>query len=187
MSNREKIIVLLMVAAIGYAAYALFISPASKTRVAAPRQSLEEFQTLAKTVSETVAKDDPAAATTAYAVIRAGETWPGDPFLSSAIPVDFGMAEAPPSGPQISALDTGLNFTGYVKVGSTYMAVINGREYEIGETVLPDTSSAPAGAAKPAVSGFVVRDITEKQVVIAPQGDGNEIILPLEDFYEDFS
>ena len=186
MSNREKFIVLLMVVAIGYAAYALFISPASKTQVAAPQQSLEEFQTLAKTVAETVAKDDPAAAETAYAVIRAGEAWPGDPFLSSAIPVDFGVAEAP-AGPVLTPLDTGLSYSGYVKVGPTFMAVINGREYEVGETVAADTAKVPAGGGKPAISGYVVKDISDQQVIIVPQGGGSDIILPLEDFYKDFS
>jgi hypothetical protein len=186
MSNREKIIVLLMVAAVGYAVFALFINPASKTQVAAPQQSLEEYRTLAQTVSASVAADDPAAAKAAYAVIRAGEAWPGDPFLSSAIPVDFGLAEAP-TGPAVSPLDTGLSYTGYIKVGNSYLAVINGREYEVGETVVSNAAVAATAAERSGSGGFVIRDITDKQVVIAPAGEGGEIILLLEDFYEDFS
>ena len=81
--------------------------------------------------------------------------WAPSPFpLRDAVAV---TAEAPAT----------LHYTGYCRIGETRLAIINGREYRVGETV--------------AVTDFLVELIEPDRVILASQGGGRRVSIALKE------
>lgn len=89
------------------------------------------------------------------AVTGSQEPWPQDP-----------MAPKPPE-PQASVDRDKFRYTGFVRVGERSLAVINGREYQVGEQLES--------------GGFEVIEITPEAVVLKGSGRKDTVRIPYQD------
>jgi len=172
MSNREKIIVGLMLFTVVYGIYALFFEGKGKdstTPIAAisATQQLENLNAFITKVAESsragLSKEDK------YIISRAESAWKQDPLTTvelTDIPEDEIKRQkqvVPVAGPQLN-----VAYTGFMQMGDKKFAIINGLEYTAGDELEQ--------------GGFVVRSITPSQVVIVSTGRSkNKFIFLLEE------
>jgi len=90
--------------------------------------------------------------------------WPADPFGQQAFQAEVEtQIPAETQAPrQIKAV-----YTGFIKMGEKTMAIINGLEYESGETIDP--------------GGLVVEQIAPHQVILRAAGQGEKVTVPMEE------
>jgi hypothetical protein len=173
MTTREKIIVGIMILTVIYGVYTLFLSgPASVTPTASGQknESVAELQKFVIDVAQKLQKSAPSAAEH-YNIEQAGRNWQKDPFLGSVAALTAELersqpVELPKSAPEPEEKPN-LRYTGFLQMGAKRMAIINGMEYEEGE-MLP-------------VSGYFIRSISPKSVVIGKIGDSKSHVLPLDE------
>ena len=98
----------------------------------------------------------------AYVLNKAQAVWKQDPLVqleSKKVEVD--------TGPE-PVLDARVQYTGFLQMGDTRLAIINGTEYETGDRLEPQ--------------GFVIRRILPNQVVVSQPGKKKKLmILPMEE------
>jgi hypothetical protein len=173
MTTREKIIVGIMILTIIYGAYALF--PSGDSAVAPSTrgkntESVADLQKFVIDVAQKLQKSTPSEADQ-YNIEQASTNWQKDPFLRSVAPLTAELerpapVEVPKQAPE-PEVKPDLRYSGFLQMGVKRMAIINGMEYEEGE-MLP-------------VSGFFIRSITPKSVIIGKIGDGKSHVLPLDE------
>jgi hypothetical protein len=162
MSNREKIIVGLMVLAVVYGVYIMFFdSPKqAKTFSAGGDKQLEALNTFITKVADK-AKSGPSKKQ-AYILQKAQAGWKQDPFVQlqpKKVKEDTGPAPV---------LDARVRYTGFLQMGDTRLAIISGMEYETGDRLEP--------------GGFIIRSIFPNRVVVSPPGKNKKsTILPMEE------
>ncbi|MFP3998615.1 MAG: hypothetical protein ACLFUN_02125 [Desulfobacterales bacterium] len=157
MGRREKILVALMIAAVLYGAFELFL-PARQTDQNQNKDTdIESARQIAEKISAEMeqAKLNPEQT---HVLQLAAQNWGRDPFYR--LPEQT-MPEKPESSESKGA--EGLRYTGYLKVGDIKMAIINGAEYRTGERI--DNG------------GRVVREIYAKKVVLQSPDTGERIIV----------
>ncbi|UCF93098.1 MAG: hypothetical protein JSW39_02770 [Desulfobacterales bacterium] len=165
MTIRERIIVGLMFLTVVYGAYTLlFASPPQKgLRVTTTGlESLNDFITkIAASTKAGLSKVD------SYILQQAEAEWNQDPLLNIELkskPQEQEKAKQP----ETPTLELELSYSGYLQMGDTRLAIINGMEYEVGDQVIE--------------GGYIVRSISPRQVVIAVPGEGNsKFVIPLEE------
>ncbi len=162
MSNREKIIVVLMVLAVVYGGYIMFFeSPKqANTFSAGGDRELEALNTFITKIADKAKSG--ASKEQAYALDKAQASWKQDPLVqleAKKVEVD--------TGPQ-PVLDARVQYTGFLQMGDARLAIINGMEYEAGDRLEP--------------GGFIIRSILPNHVVVAPPGKNKKtMILPMEE------
>ncbi|MDH4012102.1 MAG: general secretion pathway protein GspB [Desulfobacterales bacterium] len=156
MSNREKIIVGLMLLTVAYGIYALFFegkgkSSTTPTAVSATKQ-LENLNAFITKVAEAsragLSKEDK------YIISRAESAWKQDPLTTVELtdrPEDEINRQKKQiiqtTGPQLN-----VSYTGFMQMGDKKFAIVDGLEYTAGDELVQ--------------GGFKVRSITPRQVVI---------------------
>lgn len=168
MTTREKIIVGVMCLTIVYGAYELFGphttgKPTSRSTHANPTGELRNFvnEVTQKMADGRMSKDFQ------YMVAQASTDWTRDPFLQSTLPLKQQLvAPATPAQlPEKERMAKAFTFTGFLQIGDTKLAVINGTEYAVGET-LQD-------------SGYYLKNVSAERAIIG-RTDGSETIqVPL--------
>lgn len=162
MSNREKIIVALMVLSVVYGGYIMFFeSPKqANTFSAGGDRELEALNTFITKIADKAKSG--ASKEQAYALDKAQASWKQDPLVqleAKKVEVD--------TGPQ-PVLDARVQYTGFLQMGDARLAIINGMEYEAGDRLEP--------------GGFIIRSILPNHVVVAPPGKNKKtMILPMEE------
>lgn len=159
MGTREKILVGLMVLAVLYGAFELFIAPSAKEPARENKgPDIEAARSMAKKIDSRI---EQAELTDVQKDIlkRAGRPWQRDPFyvLPDQESVQTTSAESK-SG------SGNLRYTGYLEVGNTKMAIINGVEYRTGERLEQ--------------GGGVVKRIAPEQVIIESANTGKRFSVP---------
>jgi len=161
-SRREKIIVVITVLAALYGAYNfLFSSSGMKSRTAGvSRQELNSFitETFAGISRALLTPDD------REILMQAATQWETDPFVRSTAPLTRKRKSEPRRTPVETA---GITYSGYIKMGNRYLAIINGMEYEVGDRLEPE--------------GHVVSLISPEKIVIRLRGKSELISLPLKE------
>ncbi len=101
----------------------------------------------------------------AHIVNRAEAVWKGDPFLRPGIFKDWMKVKA-----AAKALPEKISFTytGYVETGRKAMAIINGIEYGVGDTL--------------DIGGYAVKSISPERVVIEKKSDGSSMDIPINEY-----
>ena len=173
MSNREKIIVGLMLLTVVYGVYVLFFegkgkSSATPIASVSATQQLENLNAFITKVAEAskagLSKED------TYIISRAESAWKQDPLTTVELtdrPEDEikrqNQQVAQTAGPQLN-----VSYTGFMQMGDKKFAIINGLEYAAGDELEQ--------------GGFVVHSITPKQVVIlSTDGSKKKFVFPLEE------
>jgi hypothetical protein len=90
-----------------------------------------------------------------HAVTNAQDTWPRDP-----------LGPKPPD-PEAQVDRDKFHFTGFIRIGDRSLAVINGREYQVGEQLES--------------GGFEVGEITPEAVVLLGVVRKNKVRIPYQD------
>lgn len=163
MTTREKIIVGIMCLTIVYGAYELIFRSSAHSEKA-PIAAGSSAGELKSFVSEITGKldNEKVSMEHQHMIHQAGADWTKDPFIQSSAPLKKRQS---PSG---SALKKASKipapryvYSGYMQLGQTKLAIINGMEYAVGEK-LPNKV-------------YYVKTISTKRVVIA-KVNGDETI-----------
>lgn len=162
MTNREKVIVGLMVLTVGYGVIE-YTMPRRNAGppLTAPAEGVNAF--IAKVADTIKAASSDASAL----VIRKAEAaWTQDPFLEIRKPQPARAEAAAPK--EAGRGPVSLVYSGFIEIGSRRMAIINGMEYEAGDIVNP--------------GGFTLKSILPAKVLmIATNRDGSPIEVPLQE------
>jgi hypothetical protein len=162
MSNREKIIVALMVVSVILGGYMMFFEPPKKatTFSAAGDRELEVLNTFITKVAEKTQSGP--TKEQAYILNKAQIAWKQDPLIE----LEAKKADVD-TGPE-PVLDARVQYTGFLQMGDTRLAIINGMEYEAGDQLEP--------------GGFIIRRIFANRVEVLPPGQKKKtMILPMEE------
>jgi hypothetical protein len=170
MSNREKIIVGLMLLTVVYGVYTVFFENRNSTEPVAAISASKELENLNAFIAK-VAEASKAglSAKDKYIIERAEAEWNQDPLIS------VNLTNRPESEIQkskevtrVSIPDLKVAYTGFMQMGDKTFAIINGVEYGAGDQLEQ--------------GGYMVRSITPSQVVIVSTRDSNQrFIFPLEE------
>ncbi len=165
MNRREKIIVGLMVLAVMYGAFALFIEPRlkAKGKESAGRENaaLQEFvQQISTMFSASGGSEEDR-----YVLAAAEREWGKDPFVEGGNRLTD-KPSTPEAGTEPAANQPAFSYTGYVRMGDRDLAIISGQEYESGDRI--------------EATGHIIGEITPTRVVLRSPSGGPEVILVLE-------
>jgi flagellar basal body-associated protein FliL len=164
MSTREKIIIVLMVLAVGYGVYTVFLSgpqeeAAFKSNGDKELKALKLFiAKVADNTKNSLSKQQ------VYVLQKAQIEWKQDPLLQ--IKQKMSQEEKEELRPLV--LENKILYTGFLQMGDKRLAILNGIEYEIGDRL---------------ESGdLIVRDIHPDHVAIgSPHIKSKQVILPMEE------
>ncbi|WP_457570746.1 hypothetical protein [Desulfovulcanus sp.] len=155
MSKREKIILAIAVIVITYGLYSFVVENSKKNSPEAPKT--ENFSSLTRNTLNKLSanKLDPK---TLYILELINQSWENDPFIKNKFIKAVKVKKAD---------DVHFEYTGYVEMGSTRIAIINGREYTIGENL--------------EIEGYTLKNIYPHLVIIKGPGYKNEISVPYQE------
>ncbi len=161
MSQREKILIGLMILAIGYGIFVWFLSPPQPEAILKADTDQNSLNAFIIKVAE---KTTGGLSKFQKNVLEKAEArWKRDPLIQ--IKPQPAVEEEENQEP---VLTTKMIYTGFLQMGDKRLAIINGMEYETGDRLEP--------------GGFLLQSISPTRVVIAPRGKKSKSIsLPLED------
>jgi hypothetical protein len=163
MSKREKVILVIVFFVAVYGIYDVFLCSPPKTFSVDNGGESKRLDDLIAGVIQDVAREN-LSETEAYIITRAETLWRSDPFLKiNGLEKRLNDAEWAAS----SKHNVSFTYTGYLELGDTRIAIINGREYEIGE----ELESV----------GYFVERIEPLQVVIRGKENQKTIIVPVKE------
>jgi len=167
MTNREKGIVGLALLALVYGVYIIFFSAAPQPSFGGPAGTKKELDSLNAFITKVAeAAKGGLSEKDSYIIELAQSSWKQDPLLNiikEKEPEEDKKETVKPLAPEIA-----ISYTGYLEMGNSRLAIINGNEYEAGDTLEP--------------GGFIVRSIsTSRVVIVATDGSKNVFIVPLQD------
>lgn len=150
-STREIVIVCIMLIAVLYGVYSLFIAPSSKPVKSVSLKSVTEIDKLITDASEVLKISG---SYPVYAAIAgsAEHPWDSDPFYHEKTA-------------SLTVGDLGLKYSGYLEIGRKKMAIINNVGYEIGD--------------KLEIAEYIVKHISPSAVVIEGEIKGMRVTIPL--------
>ncbi len=147
MSKREKIIVCMMVGSVIFGAYHFRSLYGTKLNIKAlsPKNIENTIKNIKKPDIVLSEKEQ-------YILKQAVIPWDNDPFISPQGQKQAKKQVLPP-------LPKDLRYSGYLKMGEQTLAIIDGMEYQVGETLLK--------------SQYLIADISPRQVTISLPGGVN--------------
>lgn len=158
--NKRQIIILIITALfVLYAAYDFLIAQPAAKRARIEAQPVE-IETFINTLSKDLMKDKVAGVDT-YVAGRAEMAWGKSPFWERASYREFAGSE---SG---SGEVAKIIYSGYVDTGRKKMAIINGWEYEVGESL--------------EIDGYVLKSVAPSRVLIVNRNTGGELYVPIQE------
>lgn len=149
MSKREKIIVCLMIGSVVFGAYHFRALYSSKINLKA--LSPQNIENTIKNIKE---PEIVLSEKEQYILKQAPVPWGQDPFIA---PISQEQKQL--KKPVLPPVPKDLKYSGYMKMGDRILAIIDGMEYQVGETLLK--------------SQYMIADISPRQVVIALPGGFN--------------
>jgi len=155
-----------MVLTVVWGAYTLFFSSAPQSApISSSSKGIEQLNTFITKIAES--SKTGLSETEAHVIRLAESEWEQDPFVSVETTRDPQFSQKEVVVEQTKP-DFQISYTGYIHMGDTRLAIINGMEYEVGDTLEP--------------GGYILRTITPTQIVlVATKGKRNRFVLPLED------
>ena len=163
MLNRERIIVLLMIIAVLYGAYNLFLAPGDNPSVQDSQERMTELKNFVVDAATNLSSES-VSATDKYIIEQAEKVWPESPFLQSGNMLTSQPFEAKAD---VKVERIKLAYTGFLQTENSLLAIVNGMEYETGEQL--------------SQAGYYIKSISPNKVVIGIENNPKTIILPLDE------
>lgn len=170
MTNREKIIVGLMLLTVAYGVYAVFFEGKTKPKEIVAFSTTEQLESLSSFITKVaeaskagLSKED------GYIIQLAEAEWKQDPLISVEL-MDRPASELQKAKKvtRVSIPDLKVSYTGFMQMGDKKFAIINGIEYASGDRLEQ--------------GDYIVRSITPRQVVIVSTGRSKQkFIFQLEE------
>lgn len=155
-SKRELIIMGVAGLAAIYLIFDFFVMPKLKPKPAAVQAEKVDIKNLLAEMSQ-YAKRDGSVDNLLYTMSRAELVWTRDPFLYEDLE----------SAASVEGQKGKFNYTGFVMLGKKRLAVINGIEYQVGETL--------------AAADFIVRAINPNDVVLENAINRSRLSIPIQE------
>jgi len=164
MAKREKIMLLLMAVALVFGSYFLFFAPDQSEKTHLRGDDSEELNRFVMQAAKRLYKKNEAT-TAQYIIAQARTNWVRDPFISpkTVAPVLLVAIETPKKDVPVIL----FSYSGYLDVGGMRLAIINGQEYAIQDTVSPQ--------------GHILTHISPHQVILKGNGETPRLVIPLEE------
>ncbi|WP_462325720.1 hypothetical protein [Desulfoplanes sp.] len=161
MTRREQIILALMGVSILIGGYMYFSDPGTSPRTTAT-MSMADVEALTKDVTAVLGKKG-LSGNEEYLVGAIGRQWTSDPF------VELGAEETTQVvREEVRPETVQFDYTAYVLVGDRFVGVINGREYQAGDTLAQD--------------GYSLLRLDTRSALIKGPGEKNMIVVPYREF-----
>ncbi len=153
------------VLALIYGVYIVFLEPkAQQPKFTTSQNQLEDLNNFITKVA--VATKEGLSERDSEIIKRAEKAWVRDPLIRMRKPVE--AEEETQQAEKQTQPEGMILYTGYLEMGTTRLAIINGNEYAAGDTLDQD--------------GYVVRSISPSQIVLATtDGTNNMFIVPLQE------
>jgi len=161
MQKREKILIALMAIAVLYGALELFVFSGRSQRPADDPPAAVEVRDVKDAADQAKSAVEQAALSEQQRRVLEVAAAPWRPDLFYPVPE---MENPPREDAAEPATGVGLEYRGYLAVGDRRMAIINGVEYRVGETV--------------GETGYVLKAITPDRVFVEAPGDGERVSVP---------
>ena len=163
MKQREKIILGLALIAVVYAIYVLFFAGSPKQADQNTEPGLEDAKTFAQDMTNRLGTND-VLTRDMYILVQATAEWKRDLFLRSG----HSLTEIEDSEQAAGKMEEiQFTYTGYLEMKNKKLAVINGMEYEEGESL--------------GLYGYWVKDISPTQITISSKEQNNMMVLTLQE------
>ncbi len=160
MSKREQIILGIMAAVVVIGGIMMIADRRQKSSVSVDETvKIQELQTFVTDMTQKLNTND-LTDKDAYIIRKATSPWLRDPFSTEDLPNEADVKKAG------AEKEITFSYTGYIQIGNSLIAVINGVEYGVGEEL-----------GEP---GYVVESISSKKVIVKAR-NRKMIELPLED------
>ena len=164
MTNREKIIVGVMLLTVGYGAIELLLPRAKIATAPTTAQSSEGLNAFITKVAAAVKGQTSEPGD--LIIQRAKTAWERDPFLEIRKPPEAQAAMRPLK--ETLRPPPNMVYSGFIEVGSKRLAIINGMEYEPGDRLDP--------------GGFTIKSVLPNKVIMSSsKAEGTPIVLPLQE------
>jgi hypothetical protein len=164
LKKREIIILIIAALFVLYAGYEYLIAgPASKKLKTRVNAESVKVDTLTAGITKDSGKDN-ISDLNAYVIRRTGTDWEKNPFWKKDLYKAWVNREGIAKDRGVLAK---IIYSGYVDSGKRIMAVINGFEYKLGETL--------------EIEGYVLKKITPSKVLIFNKNTGNEEVIPIQE------
>jgi hypothetical protein len=172
LTTRQIIILGIMLLAVLYGAYDIFLAGPKKPVVAGAAKTSVDMNAFISDITVAVTKDSPSPVD-AYTIKKAETVWKRDPFFERSdyrelfFTKDAAPATATPGVSQPPVQKGQFNYTGYVDVGHKKIALINGSEYAVGDAL--------------DLEGFVLKGIYPSRIQIYNKETGRTLDVPLQE------
>ena len=163
---RQIIILSVMVIAILYATYDFFIAPRTKKDMVDTGKKTAELEALMAEVTANMPKGS-LSASDAYNISRAEAQWTRDPFYERKSFREWVKSKDPAKTGSGTTQKMMFNYSGYLNAKDKKIAIINGIEYESGESL--------------EIQGYVLQNIYQDKVVIINQKHGVKLNVPIQE------
>lgn len=154
--KREVVILALAGLAVAYFLVDYFVLPNFKKSATTVEAEKVDIQKLIGEMAE-YSKQGGSLDNVAYSLSKAELSWPRDPFL----------VETLASAAAVESRKNKFNYTGFILLGKKKLAVINGIEYQVGESLTTE--------------GFVVRAINPNDVVLEDAINKSRLSIPIQE------
>jgi hypothetical protein len=162
LSKRQIIIFLIMGLVVLYGAYEYLIAAPARKSATITKNDPAEIKTFVSGLTSDLMKDS-LTGVDAYIIGRAETDWKRNPFIEKNYYKEWAARE----GAGASGASAKIIYSGYVDSGKKKLAVINGFEYAVGESL--------------EIPGYVLKNITSLKVVISNRNTGSELEIPIQE------
>ncbi len=167
MGRREKILITMMVLALGFGVFEFLYSPPQQEmeETAAPEEGVQEIQSMAQNLGRDL-QDSELKEAEEHILEMAASEWDRNIFRS--FPETESVEEPVQEEEVHEAQDLGaLSYSGYLEMGEKRIAVINSEEYTVGDMLEQENAQ--------------VRKITPDRVLVRSLRTGEEVWVPYTD------
>jgi hypothetical protein len=154
MTKRERRILILMAVVVCLGVYALFFKPSEEPLEGKKPDSVEKINQFVIGVANSLSKEDALSGTDFYIITKAAMEWTDEPFASPPASKRKNITGRPLAAAPANAW-RGV-YSGYLETTDRKLAIIDGVEYEVGDTLTP--------------SGYVVLSISPTRTIIGRKG-----------------
>jgi hypothetical protein len=153
----KGVLLVICIATLFSAGYGLFVFSQRKASKAVPAGIVTKKKNSVAAIKRGLRRERLSEAEV-YVIAKAAEEWPEDPFYKE----ERRSAEA--EDEEKGSAEPVFRYSGYLEIGRKKLAVINGREYVLGQELEG--------------GGYIVREIHQNKVVIEGKVAGESITVP---------